>query len=91
MNVLVDKHGIAKLCDFGLTRLPSWQGPAGMTTTTPYTGTTSYKAPELFPSAESRLPVATYEGDIYSLGCIMLEVRDSPDDWFVSDEFESVH
>lgn len=79
MNVLVDKYGVGKLCDFGLVRLPYWQDSAGMNTTTPYTGSTPYKAPELFASRENRFPVATFEGDIYSLGCVMLEVRSSPD------------
>jgi len=72
-NVLVDENGVAKLCDFGLVRLVDWGGTAGMTTTSPYTGTARYKAPELFISAENRHPVATFEGDIYSVGCIMLE------------------
>lgn len=70
----MDDNGVAKLCDFGLVRLADWQGPAGMTTTSPYTGTERYKAPELFMSKENRHPVATFEGDIYSLGSVMLEV-----------------
>ena len=73
-NVLVDSDGVAKLCDFGLVRLADWEGPAGMTTTSAYTGTERYKAPELFISPDNRCPVATIEGDIYSLRCIMLEV-----------------
>jgi serine/threonine protein kinase len=73
-NVLVDDDGVAKLCDFGLVRLADWEGPAGMTTTSVYSGTERYKAPELFVSAENRHPRASFEGDIYSLGCIMLEV-----------------
>lgn len=73
-NILVDDTGAARLCDFGLVRLADWEGPAGMTTTSPYTGTERYKAPELFISAENRRPVATFEGDIYSLGCIILEI-----------------
>jgi serine/threonine protein kinase len=74
----VDENGVAKLCDFGLVRLVDWGGPAGMTTTSPYTGTARYKAPELFVSVENRHPVATFEGDIYSVGCIMLEVWRRP-------------
>lgn len=38
-NVLIDDNHVARLCDFGLVRLDDWQGPAGMTTTSPYTGT----------------------------------------------------
>jgi serine/threonine protein kinase len=49
-----------------------------MTTTSPYTGTERYKAPELFISADNRHPRATFEGDIYSLGCLMVEVSNHP-------------
>lgn len=72
-NVLVDGNGVAKLCDFGLVRLAGWGVATGLTTTSPYTGTARYKAPELFMTIENRFPVATFEGDIYSLGCILLE------------------
>jgi serine/threonine protein kinase len=74
-NVLVDKDGVAKLCDLGLVRLVDWEGSRGLTTTSPYTGTALYKAPELFISLVNRIPVATFEGDIYAIGCILLEVR----------------
>jgi serine/threonine protein kinase len=74
-NVLVDGEGLAKLCDFGVVRLLDWEGPAGMTTTFLYTGTERYKAPDLFFSSENRHLVATLVGDVYSTGCIMLEVR----------------
>lgn len=87
----MDKHGVAKLCDFGLVRLPTWKAPNEMVTTTPYTGTISHMAPELFPSQDNRFPVATFAGDIYALGCMVLEVRDSPDVRFFSDERGSVH
>jgi serine/threonine protein kinase len=85
-NVLVDGDGVAKLGDFGLVRLADWEGPTGMTTTSPYTGTLRYKAPELFVSEENRHPVATFEGDIYSIGCILLEVCGSPDNTLASNQ-----
>jgi serine/threonine protein kinase len=75
-NVLVDDDGVAKLCDFGLVKLHDWEGVHGMTTTSPYAGTTRYKAPELFISNRNRWPEATLEADIYSLGCMMVEVRE---------------
>ena len=67
---------MAKLCDFGLVRLVDWEGPHGMTTTSPYSGTVRYKPPELFNSEQNRWPKATFQGDIYSLACVMLEARD---------------
>jgi serine/threonine protein kinase len=84
----VDETRVAKLCDFGLVRLVDWEGPAGMTTTSPYTGTARYKAPELFMSSENRHPVATFEGDIYSVGCIMLEVWLARDNEHIANLFQ---
>jgi serine/threonine protein kinase len=74
-NILVDHDGVAKLCDFGLVRLIDWGGAKGMTTTSPHTGTALYRAPELVITDNNRHPVATLEGDMYSVGSIMLEVR----------------
>lgn len=45
-----------------------------MTTTSPYTGTERYKAPEQFASTENDYPLATFEGDIYGFGCVALSV-----------------
>jgi serine/threonine protein kinase len=78
-NVLVDDNGVVKLCDFGLVKLHDWEGAHGMTTTSPYAGTPRYKAPELFISNKNRWPEATLEADIYSLGCMMVEVREMLD------------
>jgi serine/threonine protein kinase len=47
----------------------------GMTTTSEHTGTTRYLAPELVASEENVAP--TKESDVYALGCLGLEVRDS--------------
>jgi serine/threonine protein kinase len=74
-NVLIDDNEVARLCDFGLVRLEDWAGHSGTTTTTEYRGTVRYRAPELFPSRDNRYsPIATYAGDIYALGGVMLEV-----------------
>lgn len=75
----MDDDGVAKLADFGLVRLDQWEGPRGMTTTSPYSGTMRYKPRELFIGAENRWPEATFEADIYSLGCMMVEVREMLD------------
>lgn len=72
-NILIDNDCVAKLCDFGLVRLVEWEGPKGMTTTSPYTGTERYKARELFITEGRSYPVATFEGDIYALGLVLLE------------------
>lgn len=68
---MIDNDGVARLCDFGQLRLDA--GPAGMTTISPFTGTLRYMAPELADSNPDT--VSSYEGDVYSLGCVALEVR----------------
>jgi serine/threonine protein kinase len=46
-----------------------------MVTEAPYTGTERYKAPELFILSDNPRPKPTTEGDIYALGCLLMEVR----------------
>jgi serine/threonine protein kinase len=73
-NILIDDHGKAQLCDFGLVRVLLEEGNSGMTTTTAHTGTLRYLAYELLTAGE---PVPTMASDIYATGCIGLEA--SPD------------
>ncbi|KIM29312.1 hypothetical protein M408DRAFT_328957 [Serendipita vermifera MAFF 305830] len=70
-NVLVDNSGQARLCDLGCVRSVNGRDLA---TSTPYTGTERYKAPELFISETNPRPVASLQGDIYALGCIHVEI-----------------
>jgi serine/threonine protein kinase len=76
-NVLVDKDGMAQLCDFGLTRFMETGLETGLTTTTAHTGTTRYLAYELV-EYDGDEPIPTTATDIYALGCLGLEV------WFSS-------
>jgi serine/threonine protein kinase len=73
-NILIGDDGRGQLCDFGLVRLFDWQGPRGLTTTTPYGGTLKYKAYELFRSEGNRNPLPTFASDVYALGCVIYEV-----------------
>jgi serine/threonine protein kinase len=77
MNILVD-DGVARLCDFGLSRLVHQQELGDLTATTVYDGPERYMAPEIFASVDVQRVIPTYEGDIYALGCIMLEVGVRP-------------
>lgn len=70
----MNDDGVAKLCDFGLALLPEWQVPMPLTAVSVYSNRGVYTAPELF-AKSSHYPVATFESDIYSLGCILLKVR----------------
>ena len=72
--MLIDDDEVAKLCDFGLATLGNPDGNSGMEPESVYTGTARYKARELFQSDENPNPTATFKGDIYALGCMMLEV-----------------
>jgi serine/threonine protein kinase len=71
-NILVDKSQRAVLCDFGFVRIFLDEGHSGMTTTSEYTGTTRYLAPELVIPDYSVCP--TTSSDVYAAGCIGLEV-----------------
>jgi len=69
-NILVDEHGVAKLCDFGLLRLIRPSGTINMSTKSAHTGTPRYLAYEL---AEGDLS-PTQASDIHALGCVGMEV-----------------
>ncbi|KIM33464.1 hypothetical protein M408DRAFT_154742 [Serendipita vermifera MAFF 305830] len=71
-NVLMDDNGTGILCDFGLVHIVSDEVATGMTTTTNQTGTVRYLACELVNSDD--MPDPTMASDIYSLGCLGLEV-----------------
>jgi serine/threonine protein kinase len=71
--VLVNDKGIAQLCDFGLVYLLDWEGDA-MNTTSPYSATPKYQAPELFNTRSNRVTKPSAAGDVYAFGCIIYEV-----------------
>ncbi|PVF94185.1 kinase-like protein [Serendipita vermifera] len=70
-NILIDRHGVPKLCDFGLARILSAEGETGLTTTSAYTGTERYLAPELVDGDDYIVP--TCESDVYAMGCVGLK------------------
>ncbi|PVF94196.1 kinase-like protein [Serendipita vermifera] len=70
-NILIDQHGIPKLCDFGLSSIFLSEGATGLTTTTAHTGTERYLAPELVKSRDVCHP--TRESDVYAMGCVGLK------------------
>jgi len=74
MNVLIDNDGVGRISDFGLGTLAYHQELGELTRTTVRDGPERYMAPERFASADDHPPVLTFEGDIYSLGCVALEV-----------------
>ncbi|KAG2483290.1 hypothetical protein HYH03_017837 [Edaphochlamys debaryana] len=68
-NVLVNLSGpqpVAKLSDFGLSRLRATVAP----THTPEAGTPAYTAPECFDTLNTRI---SHQADVYSLGVVVWE------------------
>ncbi|KAF8188161.1 kinase-like domain-containing protein [Mycena galopus ATCC 62051] len=65
-NVLVDRRGVACICDFGISRMVGRQG-----FTTRSQGTTPYKAPELLADPKR---TTTTQSDIYSFALLVLEI-----------------
>lgn len=70
--MLVNRDGVAQLCDFGLVRLIHDQMATGLTTTTGHTGTARYLSLELVDGDDGTIPSPA--SDIWALGCVGLEV-----------------
>ncbi|KDQ11303.1 hypothetical protein BOTBODRAFT_114594, partial [Botryobasidium botryosum FD-172 SS1] len=71
-NVLVQDDGEACLGDFGLSRFI--QHVSTGFTTTVFSGTPRWMAPELLFSKNDDVAPVTKEGDVYALGCLALEL-----------------
>ncbi|KAJ6562444.1 kinase-like domain-containing protein [Mycena capillaripes] len=75
-NVLVDKHGRACICDFGISRIVNFRG-----FTTSSVGTPPYMAPELFlvfgeiGNLNFEPRSTTMSSDVYSFALLILEVQ----------------
>ncbi|KAI9011763.1 hypothetical protein DFJ74DRAFT_684590 [Hyaloraphidium curvatum] len=68
MNVLID-HGIAKIADFGLSRIRSISAASTNSKTDSVSGTPSFMAPELFQGKKLQAPA-----DVYAFAMVMFEV-----------------
>ncbi|KDQ12098.1 hypothetical protein BOTBODRAFT_77498, partial [Botryobasidium botryosum FD-172 SS1] len=80
VNVFVKDDGEACLGDFGLSRFIQ-KISTGLTTTV-FSGTPRWMAPELyFPSGDELAPV-TKEGDIYAFGCLAVEILTDQWPWY---------
>ncbi|KAF7976172.1 hypothetical protein HWV62_7324 [Athelia sp. TMB] len=74
MNVLITNEGKACLCDFGLSSLMlEFHDPTFCTST--IGANARWAAPEIYRiSGEEAVPTATMASDVYSFGCILLEI-----------------
>ncbi|KAF7978779.1 hypothetical protein HWV62_44826 [Athelia sp. TMB] len=78
-NILISDTGTACITDFGLSVIPAEFGGTSFITST-VGGAIRFRAPELLPTADTKLEVKfktqlTLECDVYSLGSVLLEVR----------------
>ncbi|KAG2158178.1 kinase-like domain-containing protein [Suillus bovinus] len=75
-NILIDKGGHARLIDFGLSTITQpLLDQSHLAVTSIHPGTIRYAAPELvLPDDACELPAVLEKADIYSFGCIMLQV-----------------
>jgi serine/threonine protein kinase len=69
---LINKDGVAQLCDFGLACFMKRGLGTGLTTPTNHTGTTRYLSYELVEFMGKAVP--TTASDVYALGCVAFEV-----------------
>ncbi|KAG1792982.1 kinase-like domain-containing protein [Suillus plorans] len=82
-NILIDEGGHARLIDFGLSTITQPlidQSHLAATSIRP--GAIRYAAPELvLPDNTRELPVPLEKADIYSFGCIMLQILSGRRPW----------
>ncbi|KAG2116474.1 kinase-like domain-containing protein, partial [Suillus discolor] len=82
-NILIDKGGHARLIDFGLSTITEpLVGQSHLAARSIRPGAIRYAAPELvLPDNTRELPVLLGKADIYSFGCIMLQVLSGRRPW----------
>ncbi|EPQ55727.1 kinase-like protein [Gloeophyllum trabeum ATCC 11539] len=77
-NILIDEHGVAFLCDFGLSKMIT---EASGSSSSLIAGSMRWAAPEIYvPNPQGAPPLIGTECDIYSFGSVMLQTlsRDIP-------------
>lgn len=81
-NILIDEEGHARLIDFGLsTIIQPLLGQSDLAATSIRPGALGYAAPELFLSDDVSDPELVKKIDIYSFGCVMLQILSGRPPW----------
>ncbi|KAG0696892.1 kinase-like domain-containing protein [Suillus ampliporus] len=82
-NVLIDEGGHARLIDFGLsTIVQPLLGQSHLAATSIHPGAIRYAAPEFILSDDVPDLGSLEKADIYSFGCVMLQVLSGQPPWF---------
>ncbi|KAG1830476.1 kinase-like domain-containing protein [Suillus subalutaceus] len=82
-NILIDKRGHARLIDFGLsTIIQPHIGQSHLVATSIHPGAVRYAAPELVLSDDVRDLGLVEKTDIYSFGCVMLQILSGRPPWY---------
>ncbi|KAG1781232.1 kinase-like domain-containing protein [Suillus placidus] len=81
-NILIDKGGHARLIDFGLSTITQpLLGQSHLAATSIRPGAIRYAAPELVLSDDVRDLGSVEKTDIYSFGCVMLQILSGRPPW----------
>ncbi|KAG2363186.1 kinase-like domain-containing protein [Suillus spraguei] len=81
-NILIDKGGHARLIDFGLSTITQpLLGQSNLAATSIRAGAIRYAAPELILSDDVRDLGLIEKSDIYSFGCVMLQILSGRPPW----------
>lgn len=75
-NILVDKNGVPKIADFGLSRIKDFQASLTGTSSAGAGGSLRWQAPELLsPETFGGTGKHTFKSDMYAFGMTCVEVR----------------
>ncbi|KAG1814585.1 kinase-like domain-containing protein [Suillus subaureus] len=81
-NILIDEGGHARLIDFGLSTITQpLLGQSHLAATSIRPGAVRYAAPELVLSDDVRDLDSVEKADIYSFGCVMLQILSGQPPW----------
>ncbi|KAH9811687.1 kinase-like domain-containing protein [Melampsora americana] len=85
-NILVDLKGICKIADFGISKVSSKLDAYQTNTCMSFKGTAFYMAPEIITNQKGY----SAKADIWSLGCVVLEMMCGRRPWSEQNQFQAL-